>query len=81
MSCECFQIGGPFISEDPSCPAHGTLAQAERREREAKDEEKDEKISTMQRQLDAVLKMNLELTERVRELEARFKKLRRTLED
>ena len=23
MSCECFQIGGPFIAEDPDCPAHG----------------------------------------------------------
>jgi hypothetical protein len=21
--CECFQIGGPFIAEDPSCPIHG----------------------------------------------------------
>lgn len=21
--CECFQIGGPFISEDPDCPVHG----------------------------------------------------------
>lgn len=23
MGCECFQIGGPFIAEDPDCPAHG----------------------------------------------------------
>lgn len=21
--CECFQIGGPFIAEDPACPIHG----------------------------------------------------------
>lgn len=21
--CECFQIGGPFIAEDPDCPIHG----------------------------------------------------------
>lgn len=21
--CECFQVGGPFISEDPDCPIHG----------------------------------------------------------
>lgn len=30
MSCECHQIGGRFIAEDPDCPAHGTAAQAER---------------------------------------------------
>jgi hypothetical protein len=23
MSCQCYQIGGPFIAEDPDCPAHG----------------------------------------------------------
>lgn len=22
MSCQCFQIGGPFIAEDPDCPIH-----------------------------------------------------------
>lgn len=30
MSCECYQIGGPFIAEDPDCPAHGTEAQRRR---------------------------------------------------
>ena len=28
MSCQCYQIGGPFISFDPDCPAHGLEAQA-----------------------------------------------------
>lgn len=23
MACECYKIGGPFIAEDPDCPAHG----------------------------------------------------------
>lgn len=23
MGCDCFQIGGPWIAEDPNCPAHG----------------------------------------------------------
>jgi len=23
MGCECYQIGGPWIAEDPNCPAHG----------------------------------------------------------
>jgi hypothetical protein len=26
--CQCFQIGGPFIAEDPDCPAHGWQAQS-----------------------------------------------------
>lgn len=25
--CQCFQIGGPFIAEDPECPEHGVDAQ------------------------------------------------------
>ena len=28
MSCECNQIGGRFIAEDPNCPVHGASAQA-----------------------------------------------------
>ena len=23
MSCQCYQVGGPFIAEDPDCPIHG----------------------------------------------------------
>jgi len=30
--CQCFQIGGPFISEDPDCPLHGVEAQAREHE-------------------------------------------------
>lgn len=37
MSCQCYQIGGPFISFDPDCPAHGYAAQAEERLREEED--------------------------------------------
>ena len=25
--CECYQVGGPFISEDPDCPIHGAGSQ------------------------------------------------------
>ena len=32
--CECYQIGGPFIAEDPNCPMHGLDAQAREREAE-----------------------------------------------
>ena len=24
--CECYQIGGPWIAEDPSCPLHGVAS-------------------------------------------------------
>lgn len=24
MSCQCYQIGGPFIAEDPDCLVHGS---------------------------------------------------------
>lgn len=29
---ECYQIGGPWIAENPACPVHG--AEAQRRDRE-----------------------------------------------
>lgn len=28
MACECYVIGGPWISFDPQCEAHGYEAQA-----------------------------------------------------
>ena len=33
MSCECYQVGGRFIAEDPDCPIHGRDAQAAERSR------------------------------------------------
>lgn len=35
MSCQCNRVGGPFIAEDPNCPAHGT--EAKRRKDEIED--------------------------------------------
>lgn len=23
MPCQCYQVGGPFVAEDPDCAAHG----------------------------------------------------------
>jgi hypothetical protein len=39
--CECFQIGGPFIAEDPDCEAHGWEAQERQKEIERKAEQVD----------------------------------------
>jgi len=30
--CECYQIGGPWIAEDPDCPEHGHAAVRRRNE-------------------------------------------------
>lgn len=32
--CDCFKVGGPWISFDPECPAHGYEAQRREQERE-----------------------------------------------
>jgi len=24
--CECYQVGGPWIAEDPDCPIHGSAS-------------------------------------------------------
>lgn len=37
--CQCYQIGGPFIAEDPDCPVHGQAAADAKEEIEAKSEE------------------------------------------
>lgn len=37
MNCgyQCYQIGGPWIAEDPHCPIHGVEAQAEQHRRDS----------------------------------------------
>jgi len=34
-SCECYQIGGRFIAEDPDCPRHGAAAVQECEQQES----------------------------------------------
>lgn len=63
MSCQCYQVGGPFISEDPDCPAHGAEAQQRAASAQAALDERDDRIAA----LDA----------RVAALEARFLPVRR----
>ena len=53
MNCSnrCFEIGGPWISEDPNCPIHGIAAQ--RRQKDA-DEEKTvflERIESLEKRI------------------------------
>lgn len=43
--CQCYQIGGPFIAEDPDCPVHGTEAQAARARQEAEESDRDARIT------------------------------------
>lgn len=38
MSCDCYKIGGPWIAEDPDCPAHGREAQRREREQQERQE-------------------------------------------
>jgi hypothetical protein len=53
--CECHQIGGRFIAEDPECPVHGYAAVREREEQYRTEQ-------TMQDEID-------ELRERIATLE------------
>jgi hypothetical protein len=43
MSCECYKIGGPWITYDPDCPAHGDEAQRAEKQREREEEEREER--------------------------------------
>ena len=53
MSFQCYQIGGPFISFDPDCPAHGYEAQAREAEREREEQEAQDTIARLQAEVDA----------------------------
>lgn len=43
MSCDCYKIGGPWITYDPDCPAHGDDAQREEKLREQAEDEREER--------------------------------------
>ena len=60
MSCQCYQIGGPFISFDPDCPAHGLEAQAREREQEREDAER---AAREQAREQLLLEQSLRITE------------------
>ena len=52
--CECYQIGGRFIAEDPDCPVHGTDARKEQHEREAAiAADRERSIEIVERELDS----------------------------
>ena len=50
MRCEyrCYEIGGPWVAENPVCPVHGTDAQAEDNRRSSVKEELQQRISEAQ---------------------------------
>ena len=48
MSCQCYQVGGPFIAEDPDCPRHGVEGRQER-------EQMEDRIAALERALRAML--------------------------
>lgn len=48
MGCQCHQIGGPFIAEDPDCPLHGAEGRREREDMEFR-------IADLERALRAML--------------------------
>lgn len=52
--CQCFQIGGPFIAEDPACPIHGTDAQAEKARQEQAEARNDEAFQALTARLEAL---------------------------
>ena len=52
-SCECYQIGGRFIAEDPECAEHGTEAQAEREQITLETEVLKDKIESLEAEVQA----------------------------
>lgn len=61
--CECYRIGGPFIAEDPDCPAHGREAVRER-------EEIEDRIRDLESQVAELEAENKQLLSKMASLEA-----------
>ena len=46
--CECYQVGGRFLTEDPDCPEHGCEAMRQRKIDEAESRAKDDRITELE---------------------------------
>ena len=46
--CECYQVGGPWIAEDPDCPIHGAYAQQQESVRVDELEQLHQRISKLE---------------------------------
>lgn len=49
--CECYRVGGPFISEDPSCPVHGSEAMSRQKTSDERIEELLEVVASLHREI------------------------------
>lgn len=49
--CECYQVGGRFIAEDPDCPIHGTEAQWRREELERERQSLEDRVEQLEQQV------------------------------
>ena len=67
--CECHQIGGPWIAEDPECPEHGWRAQARAKEAAEERDEVDERITALEQQVEEQSIMIQQLLDRLDQIE------------
>ena len=53
MLCEyqCYEIGGPWIAENPKCPVHGTEAQRHKEIAEVQKQELEDRVSDLEEQV------------------------------
>lgn len=73
--CQCYQVGGPFIEEDPDCPFHGRQAQLEQRLREEvreadeqSREELEEEVVELRQRVTRLEEVCLEILTHMREI-------------
>ena len=57
MSCECYQVGGRFIAEDPDCPRHGTAAQRDQQIAEEQRDEMEERVYDLEQKVADLVKI------------------------
>lgn len=76
MSCDCYRIGGPFITFDPECPAHGLEAQAKEREREKEEAARDKKEAEDSATIDAMRERLSQDAQRIEVMQAEIQQLR-----
>lgn len=57
MSCDCYKIGGPWITYDPNCPAHGDEARRERKEQEEREAKLEDEALKLRQEHEQTLKL------------------------
>lgn len=59
MKCEyqCYEIGGPWIAENPNCPVHSIEAQRQQEIEQSEQQKLEDRVSELERQVQQLIQL------------------------